>query len=192
MKTLGKWIVSAVAIAAVVFIPVIVLYLGEKHADQKGTHYKIAAWVQIGGHIYSGSTVQAYHCPGVRYFRNVTASGRCRILGEALAVDTPDGRVLFLLKSSVAGDPLITGSPDILARNIEQALSTDGDLKAYLGPQLAISTPQGVRTIRTSDIEVVSIHLTRTSLPVQYGQIPAEITKSLPSDIKRYDLIARH
>ncbi|MFT3997139.1 MAG: hypothetical protein QM667_07015 [Asticcacaulis sp.] len=189
-----KWVFAGAAgLCLIIIIAIAALsYLQSRHAGQKGTHFRITAIIEVDGDLYSASTIQAYTCPGP--FRSIRARvpGRCRILGEALDIPTPEKRVLLLLRSAPHPSISPAGNADELARNISRALSADGQLKAYLGPQAALLTSQGVRLAKEGEVRVLSIQVAHTIAPVEYGHLPQSLTQNLPAEIKPYDLKMRY
>lgn len=182
-------IAMSIGIIAVVSV---MSYTGASNISQNGTHYRITVTVDMKGYTYSGSTVQSYNCPGPSRSFGAQVQGRCRILGEALNVETPEGTILFLLKTKANPTHFVSGSADELARNISQALSKDGNLKAYLGPQPILVTPQGLRSAEDNEIEILSISVAQTIEPVEYGRLSHGIIHGASGTIKSYDLIARY
>ncbi|WP_298327121.1 hypothetical protein [Asticcacaulis sp.] len=192
LKKKISFITTTILSIGIIAVVSVMSYTGASKSSQTGTHFRITVVVDVKGHTYSGSTVQSYSCPGPSRSFGAHVPGRCRILGEALNVETPEGTILFLLKTKANLAHFASGSADGLARNISHALTKDGNLKAYLGPQPVLVTPKGLKLAEDNEIEVLSISVAQTNEPVEYGRLSYSINHGASGTIKSYDLIARY
>lgn len=107
-------------------LTVLSAFLGLTACSAPANHYKITAAVNVGGRIYTGSSVQAFSCHKGASWAGSSDISQCVIYGEAVAVDLHNRGYLFLTFEGPHGD-MTSAVESILNAGAQAPFSGSGE-----------------------------------------------------------------
>lgn len=180
----GGFLIFGAATAAAVFLS----GCEERHISR----VKITAAAEVGGKIYSGSSVQEYSCRTSTHIMG--DHPECRVKGEAVVVPIENHGDLFLIMNCQQGNSqtemvrsmlgAVSGAPfETSNSELPAAWSLTPDQMPMLVRFNDLRDPQSIRQVDPKNLsksygpELSKVYVTveRTSAPIDFGKISAVI-----------------